>query len=170
VTWLLRLYPPAWRRRYGREIAALLDGQPASFGTAVDLVAGAVDAWVNPQSSTTTSAAHSEGDAAMIARNLQLRCAGEGTPYTRADAVKAAAVTVGGTLLSMLVLTWAIRRYGPNDFLTAFMTVSWLFPFLWSQRYTELKGRSGRVQAVLIGGPAAIVLAIVVSATWINSR
>jgi hypothetical protein len=47
VTWLIRLYP-AWRRRYGRELAELLAAQPASFRTAVDLVAGAVDAWLNP--------------------------------------------------------------------------------------------------------------------------
>jgi hypothetical protein len=44
VTWLIRLYPPAWRRRYGRELAELIAVQPMSFRTAVDLVAGAVDA------------------------------------------------------------------------------------------------------------------------------
>jgi hypothetical protein len=43
VTWLIRLYPPAWRRRYGRELAELIATQPASFGTAIDLVAATVD-------------------------------------------------------------------------------------------------------------------------------
>jgi len=47
--------------------------------------------------------------------------------------------------------------------------VSWLVPYLFSQRYTTLKGRSGRVQAVLIGGPAAIVIAIALAAAWLSN-
>lgn len=47
--------------------------------------------------------------------------------------------------------------------------MSWLLPFLFSQRYTDLKGRSGRVQAQLIGVPAAIVIALALGAAWINS-
>ena len=39
-----------------------------------------------------------------------------------------------------------------------------------SPRYTSLKGRPGRVQAVLIAGPAAIVIAIALGAAWINTR
>src|SRR4026207_1381962 len=66
VTWLIRLYPPAWRRRYGRELAELLAARPASFRTAVDLVAGAVDAWLNPQSSTAVTAANAKGAGAMV--------------------------------------------------------------------------------------------------------
>ena len=104
----------------------------------------------------------------MVAKMLKLRCTGNGSGYTRADALKAAAVTIGGTLAMALAFTWAIARYGKNDYLTALLAVSWVVPFLFSQRYTDLKGRSGRVQAVLIGGPAAIVTAIVLAAVWLN--
>ena len=48
--------------------------------------------------------------------------------------------------------------------------MSWLVAFVFSQRYTSLKGRPGRVQAVLIGGQSAIVLAIVLGAAWLNSN
>ena len=72
MTWLIRLYPPAWRRRYGRELAELIATQPASFGTAVDLVAGAIDAWLNPQSSTAATAADAKGAGAMVPKMLQL--------------------------------------------------------------------------------------------------
>lgn len=168
MTWLIRLYPPAWQRRYGRELADLLATQPPSMRTAIDLLAGAADAWLNPQSST-AAMAHAQGDGTMIAKSLQLRRAGDGPGYTKADAFKAAAVMIGGTLVLVLLLTWAIGRYGKNDFLEALLAASWLFPFLYSQRYTELKGRSGRVQAALIGGPAVILLAIVLSAVWINN-
>ncbi len=30
-TWLLRLYPTAWRSRYGEEFAALLDDYPLTI-------------------------------------------------------------------------------------------------------------------------------------------
>jgi hypothetical protein len=168
VIWLIRLYPPSWRRRYGQELAEFLEAEPASFATAVDLVAGAVDAWLNPQSSTVATAG-SKGDKAMIAKLLQLRYTGNGADYTGADALKAAAVTIFGTLAMVLTLTWAMRHFGKNDFLTAFMGVAWVFPFLLSQRYTDLKGRSGKVQAVLIGGPTLLVFVIVWSAAWINN-
>ena len=168
MTWLIRLYPPAWRRRYGRELAELLATEPASFRTAVDLVAGAVDAWLNPQSSTAAMAAHPKGEA-MVPKMLKLRCAGYGSDYTVGDALKAAGVTIGGTLALVLALTWAMARYGENPYLESLLLVSWLVPFIFGQRYTDLKGRSGRVQAVLLGGPAAIVIAIALASAWINN-
>jgi hypothetical protein len=42
--WLLRLYPVAWRERYGDEFAALLDLAPLSLWTVLDIVLGALDA------------------------------------------------------------------------------------------------------------------------------
>ncbi len=38
---LLRLYPRAWRERYGSEMAALIDDLPADIGVALDLLVGA---------------------------------------------------------------------------------------------------------------------------------
>ncbi len=170
MTWLIRLYPPAWRRRYGRELAERLATQPASFRTAIELVAGAVDAWLNPQSSTVAMTADPKGEGALIAKMLKLRDIGNGSTYTREEALKAAGVMIGGTLAPVLALTWAMSRYEKNDYLTALLTVSWILPLLFSQRYTDLKGHSGRVQAVLIGGPAAIVIGLVLAAVWLNSN
>jgi hypothetical protein len=45
---LLRLYPRGWRRRYGAEMAAMLEAEPLTLRTATDLVAGAIDARLNP--------------------------------------------------------------------------------------------------------------------------
>jgi hypothetical protein len=39
---ILRLYPSAWRRRYGDELSDLLDEMPSSPGTTLDLLRGAV--------------------------------------------------------------------------------------------------------------------------------
>jgi hypothetical protein len=167
---LIKLYPPAWRRRYGRELAELISAQPASFGTAIDLIAGAVDAWLNPQSSTASTAADPKGAQPVVSRMVQLRCAGDGPNVTAADHLRAAAVTIGGTLALVLPLSWAIVRFGKNPYLVSFITVSWLVPSLFSQRYTTWKGRSGRVQAVLIGGPAAFVIAVVLAAVWLSTN
>jgi hypothetical protein len=39
--WLLRLYPPAWRRRYGEEFLALLEDVPFGRAIAIDVVRAA---------------------------------------------------------------------------------------------------------------------------------
>ena len=46
MRWLLKLYPPAWRRRYEDEMAALLEDQRAGRRTVIDLIRGAADAWI----------------------------------------------------------------------------------------------------------------------------
>jgi len=46
---LLRLYPSAWRRRYETEIGAVLLERPPSLRDRIDLIRGAVDAWLHPQ-------------------------------------------------------------------------------------------------------------------------
>ncbi|HET7636909.1 MAG TPA: hypothetical protein VFK93_04445 [Candidatus Limnocylindria bacterium] len=38
---LIRVYPAAWRRRYGAELEELLDGEPSSMRSALDLLRGA---------------------------------------------------------------------------------------------------------------------------------
>jgi hypothetical protein len=47
--WLLRLYPPGWRGRYGEEFAALLAETRLSPFVVCDVVFGAVDARLHPE-------------------------------------------------------------------------------------------------------------------------
>jgi hypothetical protein len=44
----LRLYPRAWRRRYETEMLAVLGARPVTNRVRVDLVRGALDAYLNP--------------------------------------------------------------------------------------------------------------------------
>lgn len=53
---LLRLYPRAWRERYGDELVALLEDRPPSPLDLVDLVRGAFDARLHPQLPSTQPA------------------------------------------------------------------------------------------------------------------
>ena len=169
MTWLIKLYPPAWRRRYGRELADLISTQPASFGMAIDLVAAAIDAWIYPQSSTAAAATDAKGAEAMVPKMLQLKCGGYGPNVTKADNLKAAAIVIGGSLWAALAYTWATARYGRQPYVESLFFVSWLVFFVFSQHYTTLKGRPALVQAVLIGGQATVVIAIALAAAWINA-
>ena len=45
---LLALYPRAWRKRYGAELAAFLADDPPTFRDRLDLLRGAVDAHLHP--------------------------------------------------------------------------------------------------------------------------
>ncbi len=45
---LIRLYPRAWRRRYGEEYAALLDELPPRPGIVIDVLRAAADAHLSP--------------------------------------------------------------------------------------------------------------------------
>ena len=46
---LIRLYPAAWRARYGAEFEALLVDRPATLRDRVDVILGALDARLSPQ-------------------------------------------------------------------------------------------------------------------------
>lgn len=54
---ILRLYPRAWRDRYLDEVAELLRERPPGPRDQVDLLLGALDAWIHPQVSRSASAA-----------------------------------------------------------------------------------------------------------------
>lgn len=45
---LIRLYPGWWRRRYGDEMIALIEDREPTRGDRIDVVRGAVDAWLHP--------------------------------------------------------------------------------------------------------------------------
>lgn len=53
---LLRLYPRRWRARYGQEMEALLEARPVSWRGRLDLVRGAIDAWIHPPTRSRTPA------------------------------------------------------------------------------------------------------------------
>ena len=57
MTWLLRLYPPMWRRRYAAEVAAMVDGRGFSLAVAIDLVAGAIDVRLHPSATLAAATA-----------------------------------------------------------------------------------------------------------------
>jgi hypothetical protein len=45
---LVRLYPSAWRARYGAEMLGLLDERPPTWRDSIDIIRGALDAHLHP--------------------------------------------------------------------------------------------------------------------------
>jgi hypothetical protein len=68
----LRLYPLAYRRRYGTEIEALLEDSPAGVLTVLDLLRGAALAHTRPAASAT--AALSPGERVRSSSSAILAC------------------------------------------------------------------------------------------------
>jgi hypothetical protein len=163
---LLKLYPPRWRRRYGAEVAELIAMQRFSFGAAVDLIAGAIDAWLNPQLAA-AGTADTKGDGSMIARTMQLKCAGHGPKISAGDTGRATGIMLGGTLALTLLWMWMVTQFGKNDYVMALSPMAYFLPMLLSLKYTSLKGRSARVQTIFIGGFSVLLATFFVLVTWI---
>lgn len=167
MTWLLALYPPRWRRRYGDELRTLIGAQPFSLHAAVDLIAGAIDAWLEPQKIPMQPDASPEG-VTMIGTMMKLGC-GSGGRVSREDAWKSAAVTLGGTLF-FTALWMALRlRLSERAYVDSFSAMAFLIPYLFSMHYTTLKGRSLRTQSIFIGGMILVLTLIFATAGWIAS-
>lgn len=106
----------------------------------------------------------------MIGTMWKLGCAGAGGRVSREDARKSAAVTLGGTLL-LTALWMALRlRLNERTYVDAFSTMAFLLPYLFSLRYTSLKGRSPRTQGIFIGGMILVLTLILGTAGWIASK
>lgn len=160
MTWLLSLYPPRWRRRYGGELRELIGSQPFSLHAAIDLIAGAIDAWLEPQKIP---------DGTTKGETMTKLGCGARVKVSREDAWKSLAVNLGGTLL--LTALWMTLHFRLHDrtWINAFSAMAFLVPYLFSLRYTSLKGRSLATQSIFIGGMTLILMLILGAAGFIAS-
>jgi hypothetical protein len=169
MKWLLRLYPPRWRRRYGDELGELIASQPFSIGTMLDLLVGAVDAWTHP-GLVAPGTSGSKGEGQMIAKTLRLGCAGYGPEVTSSDKAKSAMVMLGGALTLTLLWLSAIWKVGGNAYLVALGPMAYLVPYLVSLQYTALKDRSTATQAILVTGISIAFAMFLLLVAWIGTR
>jgi hypothetical protein len=72
----IRLYPVAWRARYGDELLALLEERPPTIGDRIDIVRGALDARMHPQ---VIAADAAEGGPTLAARFAGIAAIAGGT-------------------------------------------------------------------------------------------
>ena len=112
---LLRLYPRAWRERYGEELSAQLEAQrPLRIGVAADLVRGALDAHLHPLRRANSTLRTSSMDRRTIA--------------ARAAVVWSPVAAVGAAAVLLLIDFWEghmvwYRLVGfPSE---GFVTLTW---------------------------------------------
>jgi len=155
-TWLLRLYPRAWRERYGQEFLALLGEGPLSPAEWLDVMRGAMDAWLSGESG---AAAAPAPVAANGGRTMRLKalmaCERRTAPVTVADGLLGAGVMVGLSLLLLLA-----RRIGWPDGGKALAGLSFPMALVVSMPFWLMKGTPRRVQAAIIGGTLTILALI----------
>ena len=175
MTWLLRLYPPMWRRRYAAEVAEMLAGRGFSLRIAVDLIAGAIDTWLQPSATLAAAAAASpparEKEQHMLSKVLRLDCSGlYGPDISKEDHWKSGMAVIVGTLV--LTLAWlGLRvRLGDSPLLDSLSIMPFLFSLVYSMRYTYLKGRPASVQAVFIGGMTLLLAVVMLAAGWVAAQ
>lgn len=157
--WVLRLYPRAWRARYGDELAALLEGQPISFAMHLDLLGGALDARLSPQKTTQNLGAEK-----MNARLLT--CCSSGQPKLT---VRQSLIGAGAMLLVTFLLTaahlWLEKVYGPLPAVDALQHSAFPILLLMMTNTLYLQQRSWRAQAAFVLFFAAILYLILLAAT-----
>ena len=104
MTWLLKLYPRAWRQRYGAELEELVASQPRSLQLVIDLLGGAVDARLKPQMAARqpdNALADDRGGSEMLTRML---VCGATAKTSRKDALLGAGLTIGAALVVATIM------------------------------------------------------------------
>lgn len=182
MTWLLRLYPSPWRRRYGGEVAEMLAHRGFSLRIAVDLIAGAIDMWLHPSlldrrldgggTLAAASAAESQiEEKTMMNRIARLDCRGAfGPNLDKADQWKASAVVLSCSLVLTSLWMYAHIRIGDNTYIDSLSVLPFMIGMLASMRYTYLKGRPNNVQAVFIGGISVLMTLFFLGTGWLAAH
>jgi hypothetical protein len=162
---LLRLYPRAWRRRYGDEMAFVVSAERPTLRLAADLIAGAVDARLNPRWTPRLSTHNEEG---VTMANFLAHCQPVGV--SREDHIKSAGVMLGGTLALTILYLVLKSNYGASPFIDAFGFALFPSSLALSARYTYLKRYSSAAASVLTVGTIIIIFGIMLLATLVSER
>ncbi|HEV8200536.1 MAG TPA: hypothetical protein VGS03_10985 [Candidatus Polarisedimenticolia bacterium] len=170
---LLRLYPPAWRARYGDEFLATVGEERLTAGNVFDIVMVAIDAWLSsdvrhatrawrPATSGGSGAANGGG---MPMLKTMLQCGRTSSRVTPRDGLIGAAV--------MLAVSFAfagagilLRRSGMSEAGEALKSLAFSVSFVVSMPWWLTKGTPWKAQGVIIG----VTLLILIACTWIATR
>lgn len=160
---LLRLYPRAWRDRYGDEFLELVGSEPLQFQQVIDITSGAIDAWLSADvRGVTRATAQSAGGATMV-KTVSV-CEKDQTRYDKRDALIGAAMIIAGSLLSVL-LGAALKRNGYDGAAESVMNMGWLVAMNLSMPLWLTKDQPRASQLALTGVTTGILLFV----GWLNA-
>jgi len=157
---LLRLYPRAWRERYGAEFLATVEPGWLNVQQVIDIVSGAIDARLSSdvRRAIAASRAAPSGGGPMIPKSLAI-CDRKQVRYTKRDALIGAGVMIAGTIvLSMLGI--AARSKGWTATGEVLVSLSFAGSSTLSMPFWLMKGQPWKAQVVIVGGTTAFLIAI----------
>lgn len=159
VQQLLPLYPPAWRARYGEEFVAMVGTDRLHVQQVVDIVSGAIDAWLSASSRRADVAAAGVQEGKTM-RSLSFVCVDSKLRYSVRDAL------IGAIVLAIAAVVFAFveRVARQAGFVLTAQTlhiVATPAAVTLSMPFWALKGQSRRVQAAVV--IVTVCFAVVIS-------
>ena len=164
---LLRLYPRAWRERYGAEFLETVGTRNLHPRQVLDISMGAIDAWLSSdvrRSAANGSLVTRDGGAAMLTR-LKAVCGTNQVRLTPWDVFLSATVLLVGTVV-MLAGGVALGRSGYPVLGDAVKSLAFPVSMTASMYFSYLKDQPRRAQTAVLG----VTLLILVWATWIATK
>ena len=151
---LLRLYPRAWRERYGEEFLEFVGPGRLRLQQVIDIVSGAVDAHLSREVRRSTAP---EGGGALMLTSLKAACVRTGPRVTTRDGVIGAAVMIGATIV-FVALGTVLKRQGWESASEVVLSLSYFAALLLTMPFLWLKGKSWKVQAFFVGVPMLVLI------------
>ena len=157
---LLRLYPRAWRERYEEEFVAMLGPRALSAQQVIDVVFGAVDAWLSADVRRASQALGpvSSGEPHMTLRSMMV-CDQSKLRMSTRDGLMGAGVMLAGSALGSWLGITAQRAGWPltGDIL---LNLAFTGSLMLSMPFWLMKGQPWKAQAAIIGGTLVVLAAI----------
>jgi hypothetical protein len=156
---LLRLYPRAWRQRYGDEFLAIVGDGRLRPQQIIDVVAGAIDAWLSPdvrRAVLPAAVSQRSGGSTMLKATI---CGRSDVRYTTRDSLIGAGVLIACAILFSLLAGLA-RRQGWEAGWAILTMMAFPGSLVISMPFTFLKGQPRKAQVVMVAGPLAVLVAI----------
>lgn len=160
---LLQLYPPAWRKRYGEEFLETLGSGPLHPQQAIDIVSGAIDAWLSAdvrRAAAGPSRVAKIGGGSMTLKSVMV-CGQKQYRATVSDGLKAAAVMLAVTWL-MTMAGGAARNAGWLKSGAAIGNFAFLAALTVSMPIWVTKGQPWKAQAAIVAVTLMLLLVLAV--------
>lgn len=163
---LLRLYPRAWRERYGEEFLATIGPDALGPQQVVDMVSGAIDAWLSAdvRRATTPASVARTGGGLMNVKAL-IACDRKRARYTTRDGLIGAGVMVSANVI-LVIIGIAAKRNGWPASGEALVNLSFSVAFMLSMPFWLMKGQPWKAQGVILG----VTLLVLVTAGYLAGR
>jgi hypothetical protein len=162
---LLRLYPRGWRDRYGDEFLATIGDEALRFQQILNIVSGAIDAWLSADVRRSVAGSTQQGVTAMHP-SLKALCGTRTYQMTTRDGLIGATVMLLGTAM-LVALGILATRSGHLALGEGLKSLSFSVALTLSMPVTFLKGQPWKAQLVICGATLLLLVVATYVATLI---